>query len=37
MSANLDIEKTPDESEDSREIELDTLGDKEPEFTADLD
>ena len=37
MSANLDIEKTPDEIEDSREIELDTLGDKEPEFTADVD
>ena len=37
MPANLDIEKTPDEIEDSREIELDTLGDKEPEFTADVD
>jgi RNA polymerase primary sigma factor len=37
MPANLDIEKTPDEIEDSRESELDTLGDKEPELTADVD
>ncbi len=36
MSANLDIEKTVDEIEDSREIELDTVNDKEPEFAAEV-
>src|SRR5262245_58965067 len=37
MSANMDIEKTVDEVGDSREIELDTLNEKEPEFAADVD
>ena len=34
MAANLDIEKTVDEIEESREIELDPLNEKEPEFAA---
>jgi len=37
MSANVDVEKTMDEIGDSREIELDTLNEKEPEFAADVD
>src|SRR5499426_2983655 len=37
MAANVDIEKTVDEIGDSREIELDPLNEKEPEFAADVD
>ena len=37
MAANMDIEKTVDEIEDSREIELDPLNEKEPQFAAEVD
>src|SRR5262245_36682224 len=37
MAANVDIEKSVDEIEESREIELDPLNEKEPEFVAEVD